>query len=134
VADFVTFLRDPFDRIVSEYNHFVRLYGYRGTFREFISGPKFRNRQSLFAGGIPLGAYSFIGLQESYAEDMAQLAALIGMEVEVPRVNVGNYANLDKAGLWERQGTYFRSINAQDYAMVERVRAMRRRVALTANE
>lgn len=125
VADFVTFLRDPFDRVVSEYNHFVKHYRYARPFRQFIDTAQFRNRQTLFTGGVPIEEYSFVGFHESYAEDLARLSERLGIAMQAPRVNVGDYANLDKATLWKRHGAYFRSINREDYALVERARARR---------
>lgn len=125
VADFVTVLRDPFERIVSEYNHFVTHYRYARSFREFIDGVPFRNRQSLFAGGIPLEAYSFVGLHERGPADLAGLAARMGVGAAVPRVNVGDYARVDRAGLRAEHGAYFRAVNARDYALVAAARARR---------
>jgi hypothetical protein len=124
---FATFLRDPFDRVVSEFNHFVKHHKYKRSFRTFIDSPPFRNRQSLFTEGIPLEAYSFVGLHETYDEDIARLAALMGVEITARQVNVGDYTGVDKAVLWERHGAHFQKVNSQDYALVARVREMRER-------
>jgi sulfotransferase famil protein len=126
-VDFVTFLRDPFDRVVSEFNHFVKHHKYTQPFRKFIDSPPFRNRQSLFTDGIPLEAYSFVGLYETYDEDIARLAAHMGVTIAPRRINIGDYADVDKAVLWERHGAHFRATNARDYALVARAREMRER-------
>jgi hypothetical protein len=123
-ADFVTFLRDPFDRAVSEFGHFVRYYGYDRPFRQFIDGPHFRNRQSALVEGIAVKDYSFIGFQESYDEDVRRLAP--DMRFGPQRQNVGDYARVDKNELWEKHGAHFQSVNARDYALLARARAIHR--------
>jgi hypothetical protein len=126
-AAFMTFLRDPFDRAVSAYNHWVTHNGYHGSFGDFIALPSQQNRMSCLVGGIPLDAYAFIGLYESFAEDMRRLAVLLGLPPSQPRVNVGNYARIDKDRLLAEHGAYFRSTNAEDYDLLERVRQARAR-------
>jgi hypothetical protein len=126
-VEFATFLRDPFDRAVSEFNHFVKHHRYKPSFRMFIDSKRFRNRQSVYIEGVPLEAFTFVGLHETYAEDIARLAARMGVRIAPRKVNLGNYADVDKAVLWERHGAHFREINARDYALVAWARERRER-------
>ena len=52
-----TFLRDPVQRIISDYKHFVRHGEYKGSLESFIERPALQNRQSGFLAGARLEAY-----------------------------------------------------------------------------
>lgn len=69
----ITFLREPLQRIASEYEHFVRNRDYKGSFREFYLDPAMRNRQRRALNGVNLEAIGFIGLTERYSESLEML-------------------------------------------------------------
>lgn len=66
----VTFLREPLQRMISEYHHFCRHQGYEDTLRAFFSNPKMHNRMSKAMRDVPLEALGVVGLTERYAESL----------------------------------------------------------------
>ncbi|MBU2501633.1 sulfotransferase family protein, partial [bacterium] len=62
----LVFLRDPVQRLISEYRHYVTYNGYVKGFEEFYRDPAFTNCQKAFVQGIPLDRYGFLGITERY--------------------------------------------------------------------
>ena len=60
----VTFIREPLQRIYSEYRHFVRQHEYKGSFKEFYREDRLINRHHKLLGGPPLESIGLIGLTE----------------------------------------------------------------------
>ena len=81
VGNTLTFLRDPLQRMASEYAHFVRHYEYKGSFRDFYSRPIMHNRQSKILHGVDFEAIGFVGLTERYAESLALLNSRYAIQV-----------------------------------------------------
>ena len=77
----VTFLREPLQRMASEYTHFVRHYDYQGSFQEFYSKPVMHNRQSKILHGVDLEAVGFVGLTERYEESLELLNTHYGIAI-----------------------------------------------------
>jgi hypothetical protein len=89
-GSFVTILRDPVDRMISEYNHFVRHQGIASPIEEFVVRARPRILTNTFAGVDP-AAFGFIGFTDRLESDAATLSALLGRPVSVPRDNEGTY-------------------------------------------
>ncbi|MGM0988738.1 MAG: hypothetical protein ACQEXI_17415 [Pseudomonadota bacterium] len=106
----LTFLREPLQRMASEYAHFVRHHEYKGSFHDFYSRPIMHNRQSKILNGVDLEAIGFVGLTERYTESLALLNARYGLEI--PR----REDNRDK----QRQGAAHQ-ISAEDEAELKRL-------------
>ncbi|MBC3764920.1 sulfotransferase family 2 domain-containing protein [Neptunicella marina] len=69
----ITFVRNPLERIVSEYKHVRRYSGFEGSFDEFISMPRMVNSQSQFLNGVPWSAIGFVGVAEHYEKSIELL-------------------------------------------------------------
>ncbi len=80
----VTWLRDPIERMVSNYNFIFEHYRLRNfkpgqshivdenwTLEQFMFSPSYRNYSSQFLWGFPLKRFDFVGLVEHYEEDLA---------------------------------------------------------------
>jgi hypothetical protein len=89
-GSFATILRDPVDRMISEYNHFVRHQGIASPIEEFVVRARPRILTNTFAGVDP-AAFGFIGFTDRLESDAATLSALLGRPVSVPRDNEGTY-------------------------------------------
>tara|TARA_Y100001001_G_scaffold163790_1_gene193881 strand:+ start:30968 stop:31930 length:963 start_codon:yes stop_codon:yes gene_type:complete len=89
VANIVTFVREPLQRIASEFEHFVRVKGYQGSFQEFYSQPKMQNRLTRAFKDVPVYAAGFVGVTERYDESLQMLNALTGMGIPVKQENLG---------------------------------------------
>lgn len=87
----MVFFREPVQRVLSEYNHFVNHYESRGTLSEFISNETFRNKQWKFINGISVDDLGFIGITERYEKSIKLLNAKYGLSVPFMVRNVGKY-------------------------------------------
>jgi hypothetical protein len=80
---FVTWLRDPVERLASHYQHWrrvdrppdtdllhVRMLEEDWSFERFALGRELRNIYSEFLWGFPLRSFAFVGISEHYAEDL----------------------------------------------------------------
>jgi hypothetical protein len=87
---FVTWLRDPVQRLVSHYEYWKRSYdaGQSGplhrqmmeenwSLEDFAARPELRNIYSTFLWGFPLERFDFIGISEDYAEELEQFGRRI---------------------------------------------------------
>ncbi|MBV9993338.1 MAG: sulfotransferase family 2 domain-containing protein [Alphaproteobacteria bacterium] len=120
---FVTFLRDPVDRVVSEYNHFVNHHGWTRGFEAFVTAPQYRNAMTRHLAGVDLESFGYIGLMESFESDLPRLCAYLGAELPLQRRNRGDYSELP---LPDGHRETIAALNADDAALYERVRAMPR--------
>lgn len=119
----VTFVRDPFQRALSEFHHNVRHNGYRGDMESFLLEKGRSNQQSRMLSGVLDRA--LIGVTEFYELSLCMIFRKTGIFVPPLRENVntergnGNYggADLAKGALNE-----FRGVNDMDYQLVARAR------------
>lgn len=83
-AVFVTWMRDPVERLASHYFFWKRTHAPEITFplrkkvieenwslEKFCLSPEFRNFYSQFLWGFPIGRFSFIGITEDYDNELA---------------------------------------------------------------
>jgi len=100
---FVTWVRDPIQRLLSHY-HYWRKTDQPGTapplrrkmleedwsVKRFCLGDEMRNTYAQFLWAFPIENFDFIGVTEYYEEDLAYFAErFLGVPVEPQRVNVG---------------------------------------------
>lgn len=111
----VTFLRDPIQRVMSEYQHFVRNYGYEGDFPSFYRKPQFINRLSNILGGVALEAFGVLGLTEEYEESLAMLNERYSTEIEYAAMNLGREDKSKNYEIPAKQLDELRDLNKVDY-------------------
>lgn len=85
-----TFFRDPVNRTISEYLHFRRVNGYKGSIEEFCENPIFQNRQSYFMQGVSLDSLGFIGITERYNDSIRLFADHTGIVVPPLELNAAS--------------------------------------------
>jgi hypothetical protein len=78
----ITFIRNPVERVVSEFKHFQRHRNFKGTVIEFARLPRHRNMMHLYLRGIPWSALGFIGVSERYDDSLELLNKKYKMVVE----------------------------------------------------
>jgi hypothetical protein len=117
----VTFLRDPLQRVVSEYHHFVRHNNYKGDFSSFFRKPQFINRQSKMLQGVPINALGFLGLTEEYESSLEQINSAYGLSLESQVLNQGRESRDEVYELPEEQLQELQQLNQQDLALYQRV-------------
>jgi hypothetical protein len=106
-ARFVTWFRDPIERLASHYHYWLRepdpknptcrrLLEERLTLEQFGALPEMRDVHARFLGGVPVEAFAFVGLTEAFDAGMELFQRLFGpaRPLEVGRRN----ANPDRRG------------------------------------
>jgi hypothetical protein len=80
---FVTWMRDPVERMISHYNYWQRTYRLdtlphhkqaieeRWTLEQFCLSPRFRNIYCQYLWAFPFRRFDFIGITEHYENDLA---------------------------------------------------------------
>lgn len=86
----ITFLRDPVQRLVSEWRHFVRHNGYKDSFQAFYNLPHMQNRMTKLMAGAPLEALGFVGLTERYNDCLTMLDQRLCVQIPRRVDNVGD--------------------------------------------
>jgi len=71
-AAFISWIREPFSRLWSAYRHYHKHYGFKGSFEEFYSEPRFSNQQSHLLNG-DLDKLDFVGVTEHFKASLLQL-------------------------------------------------------------
>lgn len=131
ISQTVTFLREPVQRIVSEYNHFVRHHGYQGDLVSFYRKPQFINRQTKMLQKVPLEAIGFLGLTEEYDASLTMLNHRYGMEIPSIAMNMGREDTHKGYELPEAQLEEIRTLNQDDIRVYRRaVKLFKQRKAL----
>jgi len=101
---FITWLRDPLERLVSHYYYWKKYYDpgaapwlHRRMVEEnwslerFCLSPELQNVYGQFFWGFPLEYFDFIGITEHYAEDLAWFSQkYLQTSLEAYAENVGN--------------------------------------------
>ncbi|MFC3094033.1 hypothetical protein DRW07_11170 [Alteromonas sediminis] len=83
----VIFIRDPVDRVISEYHHKTRLNEYSGSIEAFIREPRFKNVQYHQFGSLNPVYWGFVGLCEQYRESLSLINILFNLDLQLLREN-----------------------------------------------
>lgn len=124
VDNALTFLREPLQRMASEYAHFARHYDYKGSFHDFYSRPVMHNRQSKMIHGVDLEALGFVGLNERYSESLAVLNARYGIEVPAREDNRGKQRLDATHRISDEDTAELERLNQRDIALYRRAAAL----------
>lgn len=89
VANTIVFLRDPVQRVISEYHHFVTHKGYDKDFRTFYTTSNYINRFLRWLKDVPLTAIGFIGLTEKYENSLHQINHFYNLNIHSLELNRG---------------------------------------------
>lgn len=86
---FVTWMRDPIDRLISHYHYWRRVYGEHvidprwkkvieenWSLEEFCLCPEMRNLYCQYLWGFPLRAFDFIGITEYFEEELEYFSSI----------------------------------------------------------
>jgi hypothetical protein len=138
---FVTWLRDPFSRMVSHYHFFKRTYNpqYAGklfrkvieenwTLNQFCLSNEFRNIYTKYLVDFPLEDFSFVGITEYYNEDMIEFSKrFIGLAPELHHVNASESNEAGKALADNNLRQEVEAFHATDYDLYYRALDARNR-------
>lgn len=124
VRQTVTFLRDPLQRVVSEYYHFVRHNGYEGDLPSFYRKPQFINRQTKLLQGVPLRAIGFVGLNEVYDASLEMLNYGFGIKLASVEMNMGRADKTLGYELPKAQQEEITALNKEDIRLYRRAKRL----------
>ncbi|QFT53797.1 Sulfotransferase family protein [Microbulbifer sp. THAF38] len=119
----ITFLRDPIQRIASEYNHFVRNNGYEGSFEDFFRSPQNVNRQLRLVGKNNWAEFGFIGFVDAYQDSLKLLNRKF--EIDIPQLheNVAESEVVKPQQLTKDQIEELQILNAEELEFFSSARA-----------
>jgi len=113
----VTFLRDPVKRVLSEFSHFKRVNGYKGSLEDFYLNNRNKNRQTKMLDNIPRQVLGLVGITERYEESLALLAHRFGLDLPHIRKNTDPNKVADRLGITEEQKRQIELHNLEDIAL-----------------
>jgi hypothetical protein len=101
---FITWLREPVDRLISQYYFWRKIYNPKTapplhkkraqedwSLERFCLGPELRNFYSQFFWGFPLSRFDFIGITEYYQDDLRLFSEkFLGVCLPVYRENTND--------------------------------------------
>lgn len=87
----VTFLRDPLERIISEFIHFSTHYNFEGSLPEFYRRPHFQNRQSRALSGVCPTDLDYYGITEDYENSLNNFNQKFATRFPLAVLNRGKY-------------------------------------------
>jgi len=114
------FLREPVQRVISEYQHYVRHYGYGRSIEEFMDTPAFQNKQARALAGIEPADLGVVGITERYEESLQRLNEHFGWEIPSRRENLGRDASLGDYNVTSTLRKRISQANAQDIELYDR--------------
>jgi hypothetical protein len=125
----LTWVREPVERVVSNYFHFLRAPDMRDTccqalherklgLREFAELDWMRNLSSRYLAQKPLDEFQFVGISERFGESMAQFCQVYGIknEIGLPRVNTNPDRRTDRYEISVADRAFIQDLNAIDLA------------------
>lgn len=135
-ARFVTWFRDPIERLASHYHYWLRepdpknptcrrLLDERLELEQFAALPEMRDVHARFLGGIAVERFAFVGLTESFDEGMALFQRLFGLEhaLEPGRRNANPGRAGERYDLPARTRDALAALNRRDLELHARARA-----------
>jgi len=146
-AQFVTWLRDPVERLASHYHYWQRSYEPESalplhakvveenwSFERFYNAPQLRNLYGKFLWSFPITRFSFIGISEHYDQELDRFALNVvplGRNPKSERVNENPKQPLRYVDDEQQRGEIER-IHATDMALYQQ--ACRIRLASIADQ
>lgn len=124
VGKTLTFMRDPLQRMASEYAHFVRKFDYQGSFHDFYSRSTMHNRQCKALNQVEIEAIGMLGLTERYSESLKLVNARYGIDIPGREDNRGKVSLDATYEISPEDEAEIRRLNKQDIALYERATAL----------
>ena len=139
-TNFITWLRNPVERVLSHYYYWQRTYNpkkapalhkammeEKWSLERFCLGPEVKNLYSQFLYGFPLEYFSFIGITEFYDDDFAYFVShYLGVDMEPEMRNVGKKGKgIDGYQISETMRNDIESYHSEDMDLYQRVLEMR---------
>ncbi len=124
-----TIIRDPVDRVLSEYAHILRKSAAPEERRKtlpietFIERPKQINKQTRMLQGLSIDDFAWIGESENFTASIAAFNQQFDLAFPAPRANIGNWNLLNGAHEDSALRTRIAELNQLDMALITQLRA-----------
>jgi len=128
----VTFLRNPVDRVISNYFFFKKRilkgkvpdhqrHRLNEGLLDYAALPESRNRMSGFLKGLELERLFFCGTLEHFDSDIHQFAQLMGWSLDqIPEANKNDSFEMEKSEISSYQIQQLAELNAEDMKLYEK--------------
>ena len=116
---FITFLRNPVQRLMSNYQAYVRTFKYEKSFEEFFRSEEFINGQSKVLEAVPWQTLGFIGITERYQESLNLLNEAYCLDIPFMEENLNKEKVSEAYDLQEETVAEILHLNAADTALYE---------------
>ncbi len=139
----ITFLRNPVDRVISNYLFFKQriiegkvnkneLSRKNETLMEYARLEESKNRQSKFLDGLNLEIIYFLGIMESFSEDIKTLCKGLDINLtEIPELNKNNHFETSDLKVTEVEVQEIKSLNQKDLILYQNALEIRQKFNLT---
>lgn len=118
------FVRDPIQRVMSQYEHVCRLDGVTESLESFCSKPAHMNLQSRNIGRVPFSLIGFIGLQELYSESLQLLKSQMGLDIQEAFLNINEQRASVKYHPEGEVLDLLKKNNEQDLVLYQKIKAL----------
>jgi hypothetical protein len=123
---FITFVRNPVDRVYSEYVHYVNHRGWTQGFEKFVRTSHCCNRLGMLLADVDLDSFGFIGFMEELEQSLNALSAFLETELTAHSLNRGDYRSIDPDILSkDAHRDMVRELSREDIEIYERLRKQR---------
>ncbi|AWL11228.1 hypothetical protein HMF8227_00732 [Saliniradius amylolyticus] len=120
----VTFLRHPFQQVLSHYNHKVKYDGLNLSLEKYLVKSCYRNIQSRYLKGLPLSLYGFIGITERYVESVEYFNELYGSQVKALERNQNHSPSISSQSVGESLKARLLALNEEDLICYGQAKAL----------
>lgn len=118
-APVVTFLRDPVERVVSEYHHLCSSIGLKCSLRDFYLKKVYQNRQAQLLEGVPFSEMGFVGVTDLYEISLALFNKKYGTKLEYLEMNKGKYMVSEKSSTPQEEIEEIKHLNKIDMELYQ---------------
>ncbi|XLQ20257.1 MAG: hypothetical protein ACKUBY_00565 [Candidatus Moraniibacteriota bacterium] len=141
---FVTWMRNPVDRLISHYNYWQKSYNYNESFNlhkkvieenwsleNFCFSNELRNVYSKYLWKFPLEDFDFIGITEFYEEDVKYFSKFfLKVEMSVYHERVNRKNSEDISDEFRKNVERFHAKDMQIYRKALELRAQRKNIKM----
>jgi len=121
VSRTITFVRKPVERVISEYKHFVRIHGYKGSLLEFARSAEKINMHQRFLKNLPWQAIGFIGVMDRYKASVQLLNHFFAFNLPILQRNVAPQSQAENLKVTREDLQEISKLNQADIELYKKI-------------